>query len=81
MKLSRFIAPRGKEECRSCDGEGDHGYDEAGCSYACYACGMSGWVPAGSQEDYDQPDEPLRDDRYADRAAANWWAGRTGSYL
>lgn len=21
--------------------------------------------------------EPIRDDRYADRAAANWWAGRT----
>lgn len=26
---------------------------------------------------YDDDPLPLRDDRYADRAAANWWAGRT----
>ena len=26
---------------------------------------------------YDDDPMPLRDDAYADRAAANWWAGRT----
>lgn len=26
---------------------------------------------------YDDDPLPLRDDAYADRAAANWWAGRT----
>ena len=28
---------------------------------------------------YDDDPLPLRDDRYADRKAADWWAGRTGA--
>jgi hypothetical protein len=33
-----------KVDCPSCGGWGDQGYDEAGCRYACYFCGMSGLV-------------------------------------
>lgn len=29
------------------------------------------------QPPYDDDPMPLRDDRYADRKAADWWAGRT----
>ena len=28
--------------CPSCNGCGDHGYDETGCPYICYGCGGNG---------------------------------------
>lgn len=33
--------------------------------------------PYDDEPHYDDDPMPLRDDAYADRAAANWWAGRT----
>jgi hypothetical protein len=31
-------------DCPRCDGSGYDGVDEAGCHYACYFCGTSGFV-------------------------------------
>lgn len=36
--------------CTSCDGYGHDGMDEAGCYYACYRCGTSGWISKESAE-------------------------------
>ena len=35
--------------CPSCDGCGDHGYDEDGCMYVCYGCGGNGKYFQGSK--------------------------------
>jgi hypothetical protein len=42
--------PPGHEECDQCDGYGNAGFDECGAPFACYRCGMSGWIPVGLRE-------------------------------
>lgn len=40
-----------KIRCDSCDGYGDHGVEEeSGCLYACYACGMTGFLMVTAEQ-------------------------------
>lgn len=39
--------------CDSCDGFGDHGYDEEGKQYICHACGGAGYIPIRSTKEDD----------------------------
>lgn len=51
--LGGSAVPVGKEICDQCGGDGhiDAGqWGESGCWHACYRCGTTGYVPAGSQE-------------------------------
>lgn len=48
-----LLAERPSAECPSCGGMGDHGYDESGCRYACYFCGMTGLVTPSARARHD----------------------------
>lgn len=51
--------PKGLEICERCGGQGYDGFEEdSGKPFSCYACGESGYVPAGSQEDLKRRDNP-----------------------
>lgn len=43
-------------DCPQCDGEGNHGEDEEGFLYTCYACHGTGVMTEFEAQDYNQQD-------------------------
>lgn len=69
--FSRYVAALVTTDCESCGGMGDHGWDEVGCVYACYACGMTGkrTLPRGQV----QREAALQRGAYNERDQSTWY--------